>query len=507
MKLKIGGKLMLGGLATLLPVAAAGVLVLHLASTSLEERIFAQQTEGRDALKARAEAALAKLEVDAGMLQADMGALWLAGQNRMEAAQKAQAGEIAAYFANHEATMANWSQSAFCVVAAADMTAAYNSYGAELRLDEAGKAAAARDARDYYTREFGAEYSRRNGGRAADTNVVSAKLGENGQLLHATYIARNPNPLGSKHLADTMPDGSTYSAVHARVHPVLRNLVLSEGLYDIFIVDAANGDVVYTMYKELDFATNLRTGPWAASGLAQCFTKTLGLQAGQVCMVDYAPYVPSYDAPASFIGAPIIDGDKCVAVLMVQAPIDRLNAVTARGSSGATGESFLVGADYLMRSDARLDTAARSVNASFAAPAAGSVRTADVVGALKGETGAAVLTDYRDREVLSFYAPVKVIGLNWAHVAKVDIVELLNPANGEGEPYLASFTKARGLEDLLLVSAGGNVLFGAAGGKEVGTNLLTGGYRGSAAAKALKQATESRKVAMTDYAAYEPAGG
>jgi len=46
------------------------------------------------------------------------------------------------------------------------------------------------------------------------------------------------------------------------------------GYYDIFFVDN-EGNVVYTVFKELDFATNLKQGPYSNTGIAEAYRKAL----------------------------------------------------------------------------------------------------------------------------------------------------------------------------------------------------------------------------------------
>lgn len=67
---------------------------------------------------------------------------------------------------------------------------------------------------------------------------------------------------------------------------------------------------------------------------------------------DFETYLPSYDAPASFIAAPIWDGDKKVAVLAFQMPLSVINEIMQeRSGLGNTRETYLVGRDSKLRSD------------------------------------------------------------------------------------------------------------------------------------------------------------
>jgi hypothetical protein len=75
--------------------------------------------------------------------------------------------------------------------------------------------------------------------------------------LQADYIAHNPNPVGEKDKLLAAPGGSRYDAAHGRYHPLLRRAAQTVGFYDINLMDAATGDVVYTVVKETDFASNM----------------------------------------------------------------------------------------------------------------------------------------------------------------------------------------------------------------------------------------------------------
>ncbi|MDX1975549.1 MAG: methyl-accepting chemotaxis protein [Rickettsiales bacterium] len=174
-------------------------------------------------------------------------------------------------------------------------------------------------------------------------------------VLKNAYIGNNPNPTGKKHLLDAAPENTAYNLAHAKYHPYLREFVEEHSYYDMFLVDKA-GNVVYTMYKEPDFATNLINGEWKDSGLAKLFENIMAQKdAEQVSYVDFAPYAPSNNVPAAFIGRPVEDdaGNR-IGALIYQMPIEKLNALfTDSDSLGETGKVYLVGADNLARNDVR----------------------------------------------------------------------------------------------------------------------------------------------------------
>nr|WP_241496654.1 hypothetical protein [Aeromonas caviae] len=68
-------------------------------------------------------------------------------------------------------------------------------------------------------------------------------------------------------LADEM-----YGRVHQRFHRGYADMVRKSNYSDIFLVDL-NGDVVYSVTKQANFATNLLSGPYQSSGLGNTFAK------------------------------------------------------------------------------------------------------------------------------------------------------------------------------------------------------------------------------------------
>jgi hypothetical protein len=178
-------------------------------------------------------------------------------------------------------------------------------------------------------------------------------------LLQHGFIAASPHPVGQKDLLDAADDGGVYSAVHRRYHPILREFVNRFGYHDVFLIDA-EGNIVYSVSKETDFATSLLDGPYRKSNLAVAFAAVRDAPASDdVRLVDFVPYRPSYDAPASFIATPIDDGAERLGVLAFQMPVEEIERVMTGDQRwradglGETGETYLVGSDFKMRSDSR----------------------------------------------------------------------------------------------------------------------------------------------------------
>ena len=174
----------------------------------------------------------------------------------------------------------------------------------------------------YYENEFTNEYKTKNNGKVPDVKSYFSLLDDDSIALQYYYIKTNSNPLGSKHKLDKADDKSTYSQLHAKYHPVFRAFLEKHGLYDIFLVDPVTGDVVYTVFKELDYTTSLNDGPNAKNGLGEAFQNVLKSKDPNGYQTAADPYFVSYDVFARFVSVPIFENGELIGVLIHQIPVD-----------------------------------------------------------------------------------------------------------------------------------------------------------------------------------------
>ncbi|NHZ48201.1 methyl-accepting chemotaxis protein [Nitratidesulfovibrio liaohensis] len=217
-----------------------------------------------------------------------------------------------------------------------------------------------------------------------------------------------------------------YKAVHDKLHKGFADFVSTTGFYDMLLLDAATGDVVYSVAKENDFASAAGT---IDTPLRDVWHRVM--QTGNIALSDMKPYAPSQGAPAMFVGAPVTVDGAVSGVVVLQISNEHINAIMQeRSGMGATGETYLVGPDKRMRSDSFLDPKGRTVNASFAGTVErNGVDTEASRDALAGKSGARIINDYNGNPVLSVYAPLKVGDTTWALIAEVDEAEVHQPVS------------------------------------------------------------------------------
>lgn len=229
---------------------------------------------------------------------------------------------------------------------------------------------AARRVDAFVASTFGAKYRETNGAAWPGTSGFASRLEPAALALQDHFIASNPEPLGEKDALVEPPFQGRYANAHALFHPVYRGILQRQEYYDIFLV-AEDGRLVYSVFKELDFATNLLTGDFRDSGIGRAFRGARALrEPGAVHVEDYAVYAPSYEAPAMFLSAPALMGDGRLGVAIVQVSLERVSAIAANAAGlGAGQDLLLVGSDGGLRSDSRLSPEAHTVARSFSAAA------------------------------------------------------------------------------------------------------------------------------------------
>ena len=370
-------------------------------------------------------------------------------EKKLTAVRDTTAASIEYYFEAIEQQVITFSSDLMVVDAMADFKTAFFDY--QYEVASVSPSVQEQSLAEYYQQQFNQKYKTLNLGQSSKLNNL-LNIQDEAKALQYVFISDNSASLGEKDSLSASGDNSRYGKIHERVHPVIRQYQQAFGYYDIFLVDAQTGSIVYSVFKELDFATSLKTGPYVNSGIGQAYR--MALAAGhkdQAYLTDFAPYVPSYNAPASFISSPIYSGDEMLGVLIFQMPVDGINKVMTHDQNwqksglGLSGETYLVGPDSTMRSDGRflLEDAGgykvqmQSINfdesvlelmlAKQTTIGLQPVVTQGTKAALEGNSDFSIFNDYRDISVLSAYKPIELVGLQWVVMSEIDEAEALAP--------------------------------------------------------------------------------
>ena len=263
----------------------------------------------------------------------------------------------------------------------------------------------------------------------------------NAQVAHYIFIANNRFEINNKNNLVYDPQYNCgYMEVHKLFHENFDRIRSMFGFYDIFLINL-KGDIVYTDFKEKDFATNLKHGVYKRSALADAYQKALTLHEGEVAFSDFKPYEPSYNVPAAFLATPIYKDDKMVGVIALQISVENLNRITSFNNYyddvglGKTGESYLVGEDYKMRTDGRFietldDPIVRKLQTTIGLLEVKTKITQDAFE--RNISSQKIITyNYRGKKVLSVYHTINIYDqAKWVLVTEIEKDEVVQPIYG-----------------------------------------------------------------------------
>ena len=374
---------------------------------------------------------------------------------------------ISEYFSFIESQVRTQSASALTIDAAKGFISAFEQYVAQR-----GKLTSSeiKVLKNYYDQDFTQQYQSLNSQNVTSASKLLEQLDDSALALQYDFIANSAFKLGMKDGLVDLKSNSLYAKTHKYFHPEFKAFLKEFGFYDIFIADAASGNIVYSVFKELDFATSLKSGPYAQTEIGRVFNSAVNSMPSKVSFSNFEPYLPSYHALAGFVAAPIYDQDKIIAVLIFQMPMDKINAIVTHNQNwkntgfGESGETYLVNKNQLLLTESRFFLEDKTGYLQAIAPqfpkqvqeiqlkntsvGIQPVTSLAVQEGLAGRSGFTTNTDYRGVDVFSAFSPIKIGEQTAVLLAEIDVDEALKPARD-----LAAFI----LSSVLIV--GGILLF------------------------------------------------
>ncbi|MCK2023278.1 adenylate/guanylate cyclase domain-containing protein [Microbacterium sp. kSW2-24] len=293
-------------------------------------------------------------------------------------------------------------------------------------------------------------------GRAGEQYGDSAFIPESnaGQFLQTRFTTQN---LDFDADYDTLlndndaEDGSSYSAATERYGDYLGRLIEQADYEDALLLNL-DGDIVFSAYKGVELGSNLNTGPYRDTMLAQAYADAIATNSvSTVVLTDFERWIPSLNVPTMWVVSPIGNDSRITGALALQVSLETINDLTTGSEGwkeqglGDTGEVYLVGLDDLMRSDSRrliedpenyeqlaIDGGTPPSVAKRIVEVQGTVllqpiNTRAVAEAQAGRTGTTTGPGYLGIDSVTAYAPLEVDGLDWVIIARIDSSEAFAP--------------------------------------------------------------------------------
>jgi methyl-accepting chemotaxis protein len=243
--------------------------------------------------------------------------------------------------------------------------------------------------------------------------------------VRTLYVNENPFPEGEFFRLVDPGDGSAYSRSHALFQQRIQQFLAVHEYRDILLLNG-DAEVVYSANKEPEFATNLVSGPWRDTHLAQTARAARDLTAGQVALSDFEPYEPSGGAWALFIAGPVGTAEDRggPGALVFQLGAARLGARIARlRDQRGSARTVVLGDGYhIVGQSPWIEASGNGMDALES----GVRRRAREAGA-----GSGLLRTGDGTEVLAAWAPLSFEGIQWVVLSLADREEIRSEGASE----------------------------------------------------------------------------
>lgn len=193
--------------------------------------------------------------------------------------------------------------------------------------------------------------------------------------------------------------------------------------YENLFLIHLDGTILYTVQEANLFGENLLTEKWIDSSLTTAFQKAKdeqGFAASDLC------YLGPDQKKVMFLTYPVLRDGKIIGVMVVELSVETISQLIQqqRSGHGKTEEVYLVGPDYLLRTNSMVWEDALALEQRVETEA-----VKQVFGDMESEIflGTGEFINYRGKKVLSSYSEMPILGNQWAIVAEIETVEAFQP--------------------------------------------------------------------------------
>jgi methyl-accepting chemotaxis protein len=196
--------------------------------------------------------------------------------------------------------------------------------------------------------------------------------------------------------------------------PIFENFINTFGYRELKLV-LPDDTVMFSLKRGNDYQQKLSSNSLQNTPLAHLVKQS---REQQQLMISDLLYSDLSQGPTQYLAAPIMVDNELIMTLVLELPITPLNTVMqTRQGLGAQGETYLVGADRLLRSDS-VRVPELQVARNHQPPAA--LQASAIDAALAGQQGRISEIGLDGRLALKVFLPLEFDGNHWALIAEMD---------------------------------------------------------------------------------------
>lgn len=300
----------------------------------------------------------------------------------------------------------------------------------------------------FYKTSFADEFKKYNNAEFTNAEDFVAQLDDLSVFQQFAFIMLNESPFGEKYNLRDPDNESALGGKHNENYDTLFGFYKKLGAADLFLVDA-KGYVVYSTHKNIEFATNLLTGPFKNTDLGQAFQKAMKAEDSAFSMMtNFHKHLGDFNQQEAFVISPIQDLEEEDAFEILGAMIVKINPATLNNivssnnqwksiGLGTSGDIIVIGPDKTTYTKLRgisenkkdffsklnqtgIDkesiTLIQKQNTNTGLlPVSG--KAAEL--ALKGKSDVITEQNIFKQPSLIAYAPINAFGLNWGILSEI----------------------------------------------------------------------------------------
>jgi len=228
----------------------------------------------------------------------------------------------------------------------------------------------------------------------SDFDKAWSKYGDKATgMLTKIYVTDNPHPENERDQL-VKAGRKPYDKAHAKHHSSLRDYADANDHPDILLINL-EGDIIYSVRKQFDFAVNVMSEGWNQTPLAKGYQQLVSASDLELLSFDPVFYPGPDGQPAGFWMAPVQVGSKTIGMVAYLTPVDKLNALLGNYAGlGETGNIFLLNEDGLVINDSgRTPQVSELLAEGLDAP--------EVMSAMSGDASFLRLSDYGGEDVFA----------------------------------------------------------------------------------------------------------